>query len=104
MTITTDLSPERILLSHGLGRSSAGRQRLARGVRRRCDKYVPLDTGYLKGSAVISRDGRVITYPVSYAAAQFYGHYHHSDPLRGRLWHERMLEREREALLGEVWE
>ena len=52
---------EKILRRYGLGRSKEARAYLAREVRRRCDKYVPYDTGALKGSAVISRDGGKIT-------------------------------------------
>nr|DAK72817.1 MAG TPA: Minor capsid protein [Caudoviricetes sp.] len=67
---------------------------------RRCDKYVPYDTGRLKGSARLSPGGRTLSYSAPYAAAQYYLPYRHSDPLRGRFWEKRMLAAEKTALLS----
>lgn len=97
-----DLSPEKILARRGLGTSNRARLRLARSVRDRCDKYVPFDTGYLKGSAAISPDGKRLTYSAPYARAQYYGLYRHSDPKRGRLWDRRMLAFEGEGVRRDV--
>lgn len=99
ITLKTDIG--KIRASYGLGTSNRARQQLARQVRRRCDKYVPYDTGQLKNTATISPDGRELTYPQSYAGAQYYRNYHHSDPVRGAHWETRMLLSEKGQLLRE---
>lgn len=101
MKVMLELDTGRILASYGLGASTRARQVLAQQVRRRCDKYVPYDTGQLKNTAAISLDGRSITYPQEYAAAQYRKYYHHSDPNRGPHWEKRMLLNERPQLLAE---
>ena len=100
--ISLNFSPEKILSRRGLGSSHGARLRLAQSVRARCDKYVPLDTGYLKNSAQISPDGSKITYSAPDARAHYYGLYHHSDPNRGRFWEKRMLAGERDGLISDV--
>ena len=102
MKVTVKLPVEQIRKRLGLGRSDAARVYLAQEVRRRCDKYVPYDTGALKGSAAISANGCRITYSMPYAARQFYENYRHRDPRRGDHWHQRMLRRERQSLLGQM--
>lgn len=97
-----DVSPEKILVRRGLGTSSRAQLRLAQSVRDRCDRYVPFDTGRLKGSAAISPDGKTLTYSVPYARAQYYGLYRHSDPKRGRFWDRRMLAFEGEGVKRDV--
>lgn len=101
MKVILELDAEKILESYGLGRSHRARLQLARQVRRRCDKYVPFDTGCLKNTAKVSPDGRSITYPQDYAAAQYRKYYHHSDPNRGPHWERRMLLNEGPQLLSE---
>ena len=102
MQVNVQLPVQRVLKNHGLGTSNAVRLALAKAVRRRCDKYVPYDTGALRASAEIARDGRSITYTMPYASRQFYENYHHDDPNRGDHWPRRMLRRERQALLREL--
>lgn len=101
MKIMLEMDAGKILASYGLGTSSRARRQLAQMVRRRCDKYVPYDTGRLKNTAEVSLDGRSITYPQDYAAAQYRKYYHHSDPNRGPHWERRMLSNERPQLLAE---
>lgn len=101
MRIKLKMDVRKIRSSYGLGTSDRARQQLARQVRRRCDKYVPYDTGQLKNTAAISSDGRALTYPQAYAGAQYYINYHHSDPVRGPHWETRMLLNEKAQLLRE---
>lgn len=96
------LNPEKLCQVYGLGPSGSGRKFLAQQVRQRSDKYVPKDTGNLKNSAVVSPSGETITYPTGYAGIQFYRNYRHIDPNRGPQWHQRMLQREGDALTAEV--
>lgn len=101
MKISLRMDPSKVLSAYGLGPSNRARRLLAEQVRRRCDKYVPYDTGQLKNTARVSGDGHYITYPQAYAGAQFHGSYRHRDPLRGSHWEKRMLLHERAALLRE---
>lgn len=101
MKVMLELDPQKVLASYGLGTSTRTRRQLAAQVRRRCDKYVPYDTGQLKNTAVISPDGRSITYPQDYAGAQYRKYYRHSDPNRGPHWERRMLLNEKHQLLQE---
>lgn len=101
MKTILELDVGKILASYGLDTSDRARIFLAQQVRRRCDKYVPYDTGRLKNTAEISADGRTVTYPQSYAAAQYRKYYRHSDPGRGPRWERRMLLNERPQLLAE---
>ena len=100
MKARVELSVSGILSRRGLGASGRLRKQLGQQVLRRCDKYVPYDTGRLKNTAVLSPEGGRITYAQPYAARQFYENYRHRDPNRGDHWHRRMLSREREALLA----
>lgn len=91
MKVKVDINVQSILKSYGLGPSTKGRKFLASEVRRRCDKYVPFDTGVLKNTAQVSEDGRQIVYPQQYASPQYTKSYRHSDPLRGPHWDRRMM-------------
>lgn len=102
VTVKVSLSERKMLEALGLGSGGQTRRYLAGRVRSRCDKYVPKDTGLLKNTAQVSGGGISVRYVQPYAKAQFYGNYRHRDPRRGRLWHRRMLQRERNALLGEL--
>lgn len=103
MTVKVTLPVEKILAARGLGLGGGAQRYLGEIVRRRCDRYVPFDTGRLKNTAVLSGDGRKITYVQPYAAKQFYVNYHHvRDPVRGSQWHRRMLQREGNDLLREL--
>lgn len=84
----------------GLKKQTVPEQELAKAVLRRCDKYVPLDTGALKGSGQVQ--GNRIIYKMPYARAQYYLPYAHKDPRRGRFWEKRMLAAERKALEKEI--
>lgn len=101
-TVHVNFSPEAILQRRGMGSSHRAQIALAQSVRRRCDKYVPFDTGYLKNSAALAPDGSQITYSAPYARAQYYGDYHHADPNRGKYWDKRMLAGEKAGLLADV--
>lgn len=102
MTVRVRLDTQRCRGNRGLGSSGAARKYLASRAMERCRRYVPVDTGRLRDSARLSPDGRTITYPVPYAASQFYGSWRHRDPLRGDRWHRRMLRREGRALLANM--
>ena len=101
MKLKLKLDANAIRTAYGLGPSNRARLELARQVRRRCDKYVPYDTGQLKNTAAISPDGRYLTYSQPYAHDQYYKNYRHSDPLRGPRWEKRMLANEKGPLLSE---
>ena len=101
MKVDVDINVQKILHSYGLGSSDQARKALAADVRRRCDKYVPFDTGTLKNTAQVSGDGRSIVYPQSYAGKQYAAPYRHSDPLRGDHWEKRMLANEEGQLISD---
>ncbi|MBQ9269957.1 MAG: hypothetical protein IJ206_10650 [Oscillospiraceae bacterium] len=102
MKVSVKIPVRQILDRLGLGRSYEAQVYLAKAVRDRCDKYVPYDTGALRSSATVSKDGGKITYTMPYASRQFYEKYHHRDPNRGDHWHRRMLRREKQSLLRQM--
>lgn len=102
MKVDVDIDVQKIMHSYGLGSSDQARKVLASDVRRRCDKYVPFDTGTLKDTAQVSGDGRSIVYPQSYAGKQYTVPYKHSDPLRGDHWDSRMMSNEKEQLIKDM--
>jgi hypothetical protein len=101
MKVTVNIPTAAIVAKMGLGQSDTARKALAVSVRRRSDKYVPLDTGTLKNNAQVSSDGRSITYLEPYAAPQYTKNYHHTDPNRGPYWDQRMLANEKGQLVAE---
>lgn len=102
MTVNVDVDVQKILKKYGLGQSDAFRKALAVNVRRRCDKYVPMDTGALKNTAQVSSNGRAITYVQRYAAPQYTKNYHHDDPNRGPHWDKRMMINEGAELIADM--
>lgn len=101
MKVKVDINTDKILASYGLGASTKARTALASNVARRCDKYVPKDTGVLIDTAQVAGDGHSITYIQPYAAKQYTRNYRHSDPNRGPNWDKRMLANEKGQLLSE---
>lgn len=102
MKVDVDIDVQKIMHSYGLGSSDKARKALATNVRRRCDKYVPFDTGTLKNNAQVSSDGRTITYLEPYAQKQYTIPYKHSDPLRGAHWDSRMVANEKAQLVADM--
>lgn len=102
MKVDVDIDVQKIMHSYGLGSSNKTRKALAANVRRRCDKYVPFDTGTLKNTAQVTGDGRSIIYPQSYARKQYTIPYKHSDPLRGANWDSRMVANEKDQLVADM--
>ena len=102
VNVNVNMDVQKILRTYGLGSSDKTRKFLAADVKRRCDKYVPFDTGTLKNTAQVSGDGRSIVYPQSYAAKQYENPYGHSDPLRGDHWDSRMMANEQGQLTADM--
>ena len=100
--VDVDVDVQKIMTKYGLGSSDKFRKTLAVNVRRRCDKYVPMDTGMLKNTAQISANGRTITYVQRYAAPQYTRNYRHSDPNRGPHWDSRMMINEGDKLIADM--
>ena len=90
--IKVDINPDVILEQRGLGADKRVQRALADEVARQCDGYIPLRTGYLKGTFTVAPDGSTLTYSAPYAQAQYYRPtFQRSDPLRGPAWDRRML-------------
>ena len=92
-----NIDRELLLSRRGLGKGNEVRRYIAENVRGRCDRRVPMDTGFLKNSAVISEDGRTITYTAPYARYQYMGISekgaplsYNGAPMRGSYWVQRM--------------
>ena len=97
LRVRVNISPGGILARRGLGPDNRARRFIAGAVGRLCEAYVPLDTGKLSRSYVVSSDGATLTYPGPYARYQYVGiaasgaPLRHSDPMRGAKWEKRML-------------
>lgn len=106
VTIHPRIATTSILNSRGLGNSPAARKHLAVTVARLSDKYVPMQTGTLKNTRLISDDGRTIAYIQPYASYQYGGISsrglplnYHGAPMRGAYWDKRMMaDREDEVI------
>lgn len=94
MKISVDISTQKILHKYGLGSSFRFRKVLASNVARRCDKYVPMDTGILKNTVQVAGDGSNIVYNKPYARRQYTVPYKHKDPNRCSYWDKRMIANE----------
>lgn len=99
------ISVDKMMLQMGLGVDRRAQRYLAGNIAALCDPYVPFESGKLKNSYRISRDGREIVYPGPYAHYQYVGevmagsapkHYtgraidYDDSPMRGREWDKRM--------------
>ena len=90
--IKVDINSEIILERRGLGSDKRVQRALANEVARQCDGYIPLRTGYLKGTFTVAPDGSTLTYSAPYAQAQYRRPtFQRADPLRGPAWDRRML-------------
>lgn len=97
--VQLQVAPENVLLARrNLQKGGKAQQYVDSEVTRCCDKYVPLDKGYLKEShspATVVGSGRVV-YGASYARRNYYENRGRGTEgtakggLRGRLWFERM--------------
>lgn len=112
--IKVDIDVDKILRLRGLGNDHKAQKKLATLVAKKCEPYVPMQSGSLKNDAVIADDGSSITYPDPYAHYQYYGevmagrapkHYTGRDidysgaPMRGKEWDKRMLADKQKELL-----
>lgn len=100
------LNVVKILKARGMGGDNRVQVFLASEAKRLCDPYVPMQRGLLKNTAVVSADGKTITYGQPYAHYQYYGEVmagrapkqytgdkltYHGAPMRGPRWEKRML-------------
>ena len=86
--IKIQLDPsDKILLKRSLSKDGNAQKFFTHEVKRRCDPYVPMDTGTMKNTAVESTDK--ITYPQVYSRKQYYEN--KGNGLRGREWDKRMM-------------
>lgn len=102
MNVKVDIDAQKILKRFGLGRSDQFRLRFASNIARRCDKYVPMDTGVLKNTVQISSGGHRLIYPQKYAQKQYTIPYRRSDPNRGNYWDKRMMSNEGDKLEADM--
>lgn len=65
---------------------------------RRMDKYVPKDTGLLKGTVTVKAGS--VTYEQEYAKVQY--KYNKGKGLRGKYWDKKMLSAEKPMLVKDV--
>lgn len=116
INVKTNIDTGRILRQRGMGGTHELRRYLAARVKLYNDPYTPMQTGALKNTAVISADGSELVYRTPYARYQYYGEVYgpnfltsqgwrsgpvkhptgrpltyHGAPMRGKLWHERMM-------------
>ena len=90
--IKVDINPEIILERRGLGADKRVQRALANEVACQCDGYIPLRTGFLKGTYTVAADGSSLTYSAPYAQAQYRRPtFQRADPMRGPAWDRRML-------------
>ena len=100
--VFSNIDTTAISRKYGLGSSNAARKALADNVRRRSDKYVPMDQGNLKNTCQISPDGSAIAYVMPYARKQYTTPYRHSDPRRCQYWDRAMMAAEGDAVVREL--
>lgn len=100
--VFTNIDTTAICRKYGLGDSNKARKSLAANVRRRSDKYVPMDQGHLKNNYVVAPDGSTITYVMPYAQRQYTIPYRHKDKRRTRYWDRAMMAAEGDAVAREL--
>lgn len=117
--VDINIDKNKILVSHGLGKSKVVQKMLASDVKRLSDPYVAMQQGDLKNRTTIAADGSELVYVQPYAHYQFYGkvmggrapkHYtgdsltYNGAPMRGAQWTTRMLADKRDELEKNVKE
>ncbi len=98
-----------ILQTRGLESGGKVQKFIDSEVLRRCDPYVPMDTGSLKRSGItgtVIGSGKII-YTAPYARKQYYStHFRHKranrNGLRGAYWFERMKADQKDDILRGV--
>ena len=100
--VFSNIDTTAICRKYSLGSSNAARKALAANVRRRSDKYVPMDQGNLKNTFQISPDGSASAYVMPYARKQYVTPYRHSDPRRCQYWDRAMMAAEGDAVVREL--
>ena len=93
-----DFVPNKIVNKFNMQKGGSAQLFLSNECFRRMDKYVPKDTGLLKGTVTV-RPGSV-TYEQEYAHRQFTTN--KGKGIRGKYWNEKMLNAEREQLTKDV--
>lgn len=86
ITVKVSFSSRKTLEQLGLGESHKARRYLAARVKARCRAYVPFSSGTLNNTAVISADGRTVTYTQPYAHYQYIGLVMGPNVLTNRGW------------------
>lgn len=117
MKVKVDINTAEILRARGMGGDNRGQVYLASEVKRLSDPYVPMQQGLLKNTAVVSADGKTITYGQPYAHYQYYGEVmagrapkqytgekltYHGAPMRGPRWDKRMLADKSDELVRNI--
>lgn len=100
--VFTNIDTAAICQKYGLGNSTAARKSLAANVRRRSDKYVPMDQGDLKNTFQVAPDGSAITYMMPYARKQYTTPYRHRDRRRCQYWDRSMMATEGDTVVREL--
>ena len=98
-----------ILQTRGLESGGKVQKFIDSEVLRRCDPYVPMDTGMLKKSGILGTvigSGKIV-YTAPYARKQYYStHFKHKKAnksgLRGTYWFERMKADQKDDILRGV--
>ena len=118
VTVKVDVDTAAIMRRRGLGGDNRAQIYLASQVKNKADKYVPMQSGFLKNNAKVSSDGSTLTYPGPYAHYLYKGEVmgpnylgkdgkwksgkapkkytgreltYHGGPMRGKEWIPRML-------------
>lgn len=118
LKVKVDMDTAKIMRARGLGGDHRAQIQLANLVKSKADKYVPMQSGFLKNQTVIASDGSTLTYTQPYAHYQYYGEVmgpnwqdkkgnwhsgkapkqytgreltYHGGPTRGKQWIPRMM-------------
>ena len=73
VVVTADCDVAKILRNKGLADRNKARRHLAEMIKAKADPYTPFDSGVLKDGAVVSRNGKYLTYKGPYAHYLYHG-------------------------------
>ncbi len=129
VTVKVDVDTAKIMRQRGLGGDYRAQIYLAEQVKNKSDKYVPMQSGFLKNQVVVASDGSTLTYTQPYAHYQYYGEVmgpnylgkdgkwrsgkapkkytgkpltYHGAPMRGKQWDKRMMADKSEELTQDL--
>lgn len=96
VSVKLELDPlTKILARRGLQGNGPAQKKAASELKRMCDPYVPMNTGTLKNTAQVQKDG--VLYVQPYASSQYYGNGGFGKDgtakggQRGKFWDKRMM-------------